>query len=193
VVSTVQLGSSATKRRQPRRRLPERELVRRCLAHDPEAWRALYVRHFGHVATMVERHAADADFDDLCQEIFLIVFRHLRTFRGEGRLRAWIERLAAREAIRSAKRVRSRAQGATSLRAARTRRAQGGEAGELRYVAELLDRLPVERRAALVAFELEGRPVEEIAETAGCAVNTVWTRIHRARSQLKELVREGNT
>ena len=45
----------------------------------------------------------------------------------------------------------------------------------------------------LVAFELEGRPVEEIASSAGCAVNTVWTRIHRARSQLKQLVLEGST
>ena len=40
---------------------------------------------------------------------------------------------------------------------------------------------------ALVLFELEGRSVDDIAAMCGCAVNTVWTRIHRARTQLEEL------
>lgn len=174
-------------------RVSERELVRRCLARDAQAWRALYVRHFGHVANTVQRHVTDADFDDLCQEIFLIVFRHLRSFRGEGRLRSWIERLAAREAIRAAKRVRSRWAMAERERTRPPPTDDKGdsEAGELHYLAELLGRLPEERRAALVLFELEGRPVEEIAERCGCAVNTVWTRIHRARAQLRLLAHEG--
>jgi RNA polymerase sigma-70 factor (ECF subfamily) len=177
-----------------RRGVSERELVRRCLARDKQAWRLLYDRYFARVAELVQRHAeAGAESDDLCQEIFLIVFRRLQSFRGEGRLRAWIQRVAAREAIRSAKRVRSsRAQGAASSHAlaagrAPARLAGGDEAAHRQYLGQLLRQLPSDRRRALMLFEIEGRPVEEIAELCGCAVNTVWTRIHRARAQLKQI------
>jgi RNA polymerase sigma-70 factor (ECF subfamily) len=164
----------------------ERELVGRCLAQDALAWRTLYDRHFGKVARLV--HAlgiADSEADDLCQEIFLIVYRHLRSFRGEARLGTWIHRLATREAIRYAKR-RSRAE-----RPALPRDWAENEAARRQYLAQLLAQLPPERRLALVLFEIEGRSVDEIAEACGCAVNTVWTRIHRARLQLEKLAREG--
>jgi RNA polymerase sigma-70 factor (ECF subfamily) len=172
-------------------RVPERELVRRCLARDKDAWRLLYDRYITQVAGLVQRHGgAEAEADDLCQEIFLIVFRHLASFRGEGRLRAWIERLAAREAIRSAKRLtmrRARGDWLTDLTGRPPPADSDSVAARRRYVSELLARLPPDRQRALVLFEIEGRPVGEIAALCGCAVNTVWTRIHRARAQLKEI------
>src|SRR5436190_23120952 len=59
----------------------ERELVRRCLNQDAAAWRALYDRHFGKVLRLVQALGlADTEADDLCQEIFLIIYRHLRSF-----------------------------------------------------------------------------------------------------------------
>jgi RNA polymerase sigma-70 factor (ECF subfamily) len=174
----------------------ERELVQRCLAQDGLAWRALYDQHFGKVARLCAALGiADSESDDLCQEIFLIVYRHLRSFRGEARLSTWIHRLATREAIRYAKRRRLRRAMAQLL--ARAERPQlprdwaENEAARRQYLSQLLGQLPPERRLALVLFEIEGRPVEEIAEVCGCAVNTVWTRIHRARTQLEAIAQEG--
>jgi RNA polymerase sigma-70 factor, ECF subfamily len=174
----------------------EQELVRRCLLRDPAAWRALYDRHFGKVARLV--HAlgiTDSEADDLSQEIFLIVYRHLGSFRGEARLATWIHRLATREAIRHAKRRRLKRALIDMWRRALSpplpRDWGENEAARRQYMNQLLSRLPPERRLALVLFEIEGRPVQEIAELCGCAVNTVWTRIHRARTQLEEMAREG--
>jgi RNA polymerase sigma-70 factor (ECF subfamily) len=174
----------------------ERELVRRCLAQDATAWRALYDRHFGKVMRLV--HAlgiADTEADDLCQEIFLIIYRHLRSFRGEARLGTWIHRLATREAIRHARRRRMRRALVNLL--SRGERLQlprdfaENQAARRQYLTQLLGQLPPERRLALVLFELEGRSVEDIAAMCGCAVNTVWTRIHRARTQLEKIAAEG--
>jgi RNA polymerase sigma-70 factor (ECF subfamily) len=173
----------------------ERDLVRRCLARDASAWRALYDQHFVKVARLV--HAlgiVDGEADDLCQEIFLIVYRHLRSFRGEARLGTWIHRLATREAFRHAKRRRARRSLLQLLaRAERPtvpRDWAENEAARRQYLNQLLSRLPPERRLALVLFEIEGRSVDEIAEVCGCAVNTVWTRIHRARVQLEKMAAE---
>ena len=174
----------------------EQALVRRCLERDAVAWRALYDRHFGKVARLV--HAlgiVDSDADDLLQEIFILVYRHLGTFRGEARLSTWIHRLATREAIRQAKRRRLRRALVDLWRRALIPPlprdwAENGVARR-QYMNQLLGRLPPERRLALVLFEIEGRPVHEIAELCGCAINTIWTRIHRARTQLEAMAREG--
>ena len=176
----------------------EQELVRRCLGSDPAAWRALYDRHFGKVARLVRALGiVDGEADDLCQEIFLIVYRHLNGFRGDARLSTWIHRLATREAIRYAKRRRMKRALLELLRRAEQpalpRDWSESQAARRQYLNQLLSRLPPERRLALVLFEIEGRPVEEIAEACGCAVNTVWTRIHRARTQLEQIAREGQS
>jgi RNA polymerase sigma-70 factor, ECF subfamily len=174
----------------------ELELVRRCLARDAAAWRTLYDRHFARVARLVRALGInDGESDEICQEVFLIVYRHLRSFRGESRLSTWIHRLATREAIRHAKRRRMKRAlldlFARSERPTLPRDWSENEAARRQYLNQLLARLSPERRLALVLFEIEGRPVEEIAEACGCAVNTVWTRIHRARTQLEEIAKEG--
>ena len=176
----------------------ERDLVRRCVAGDGPSWRALYDRHFVRVLRLV--HAlgiADGEADDLCQEIFVIVYRHLRSFRGEARLATWIHRLATREAFRHVKRRRMRRALLSLLSRERPpeppRDWAENEAARRQYLGQLLARLPPERRLALVLFEIDGKSVEEIAELCGCAVNTVWTRIHRARVQLEQIAKEGQS
>jgi len=175
----------------------ERQLVQRCLRQDALAWRALYDKHFGKVARLCAALGiADSECDDLCQEIFLIVYRHLRTFRGEARLGTWIHRLATREAFRHARRGRMRRALVALLAREQPpplpRDWAENEAARRQYLSQLLHRLPPERRLALVLFEIDGRTVEEIAEICGCAVNTVWTRIHRARVQLEKIAQEGH-
>jgi RNA polymerase sigma-70 factor (ECF subfamily) len=194
--SIVRTGSSSAPPSEEVAAAAERELVRRCLAHDALAWRALYDRHVSKVLRLV--HAlgiTDSEADDLCQEIFLIIYRHLRSFRGEARLGTWIHRLATREAFRHVKRRRMRRALAQLLAReqppAVPRDWAENQAARRQYLGQLLERLPPERRLALVLFEIDGRPVEEIADLCGCAVNTVWTRIHRARVQLAAFAQGG--
>jgi len=173
----------------------DRQLVERCLARDGAAWRSLYDAHHTRVARLIAALGiVDGEADDVCQEIFIIVYRHLKTFRGEARLSTWIHRLATRHALRFAKRRRLRRAVVDMLvRAAPPRLPNDwGEnaAARRQYLTQLLDRLPPERRLALVLSEIEGRTAEEIAAQCGCSVATVWTRVHRARVQLEALARE---
>src|SRR5450432_1573611 len=173
----------------------EREMVRRCVEGDTTAWRALYDRHFPDVERLVASLGiVDAEADDICQEIFVIIYKNLSRFRGEARLSTWIYRLTTREAIRFARRRRL-LRGLAEL-FARDRqsapRADWSEsvAGRRHDLRQLLDRLPPERRLALVLYEIEGVPVSEIARISDCAENTVWTRLHRARTELEKIARE---
>jgi len=173
----------------------EREMVRRCVEGDTTAWRALYDRHFPDVERLVASLGiVDAEADDICQEIFVIIYKNLSRFRGEARLSTWIYRLTTREAIRFARRRRL-LRGLAELFARDRQSApraewSEGEAGRRHYLRQLLDRLPPERRLALVLYEIEGVPVSEIARISDCAENTVWTRLHRARTELEKIARE---
>ena len=173
----------------------ERDMVRRCVEGDTTAWRTLYDRHFPDVERLVSSLGiVDAEADDICQEIFVIIYKNLARFRGEARLSTWIYRLATREAIRFARRRRL-VRGLTELFARDKREAapadwSESEAGRRHYLRQLLDRLPPERRLALVLYEIEGVPVSEIARISDCAENTVWTRLHRARTELEKLAKE---
>jgi RNA polymerase sigma-70 factor (ECF subfamily) len=173
----------------------EREMVRRCVEGDTTSWRALYDRHFPDVERLVASLGiTDSEADDICQEIFVIIYRNLARFRGEARLSTWIYRLATREAIRYARRRRLRRNLADLF--ARDRRVtlpadwSESEAGRRHYLRQLLERLTPERRLALVLYEIEGLPVNEIARISDCAENTVWTRLHRARTELEKIAKE---
>src|SRR5450432_1784105 len=173
----------------------EREMVRRCVEGDTTAWRTLYDRHFSDVERLVASLGIlDAEADDVCQEIFVIIYKNLARFRGEARLSTWIYRLATREAIRFAR--RRRLVRALADLFARDKRDtlpidwSESEAGRRHYLRQLLERLSPERRLALVLYEIEGVPVSEIARISDCAENTVWTRLHRARTELEKIARE---
>ena len=173
----------------------EREMVRRCVEGDTTAWRTLYDRHFPDVERLISSLGIlDSEADDICQEIFVIIYKNLARFRGEARLSTWIYRVATREAIRFARRRRL-VRGLTEIFVrdrsdAKPADWSESEAGRRHYLRQLLDKLPPERRLALVLYEIEGVPVSEIARISDCAENTVWTRLHRARTELEKLAKE---
>jgi len=80
--------------------LSDRTLVTRALSGSQRAWTRLVRRYeheiFNHAFRMTGSHA---DAHDLCQDIFLAVFRNLPSFRGEAKFRTWLYRIASNRSI----------------------------------------------------------------------------------------------
>lgn len=176
-------------------RVPDQDLVRWCLAGDPNGWRTLYDRHVSQVMRFVAALGVGAeDREDAVQDVFIAVYRSLGSFRGEAQLSTWIYRIAARHVNRLASRRRMREMLSHLLwRELKHQPAivdgyDGVErASELELLDTLLQKLSPKKRMALVLFEIEGLPVEEVAQIVGCPVNTVWSRLHHARAELGKL------
>lgn len=80
---------------------PEAELITGCLLHDRTAQRILYDRYKKAMYTLAYRITGDFDdANDVLQDAFLEVFRHLNQFRGDSTLGAWIKQIVVRKSTK---------------------------------------------------------------------------------------------
>jgi RNA polymerase sigma-70 factor (ECF subfamily) len=121
-----------------------------------------------------------ADGPDAAQETFIQVFRDLPSLREPARLRPWVRRIAAREAIRHAKKGRR-----TTPMEGNHMPAVMPSPAEIGDVRAVLERLAPEQRAILVLRDLEGWSEEEAAAQLEIAIGTAKSRLSRARSAFK--------
>jgi RNA polymerase sigma-70 factor (ECF subfamily) len=60
---------------------------------------------------------------------------------------------------------------------------------QLATLDRMLGKLPPKKRTVLVLFEIEGLSAKEISDVVGCPENTVWSRLHHARSEMVKAAR----
>ncbi len=133
---------------------------------------------------------ADAHLaEDVLQEVFLVAYRKLPSFRGESHLGGWLYRIAVRHAQRTRSRWKKWVLLPTMWEKAHVdNRVEASD--ELRAALEILGRLPVKQRAALVMHVVDEKSYEEIARVLECSIGNVGSLIHRAR---KVLLKESST
>jgi RNA polymerase sigma-70 factor (ECF subfamily) len=157
------------------------ELARRVAAGDAAAISALVRAHEAAVRRFL-RQLAGASGDDLAQETFLKAWRLAGRYRGEGRYRAWLMRIAWTtflEAQRAGRRREMREDSALPPQAP----AHPDLRIDLqRALAALNER---ERAAALLCFS-EGCSHGEAAEIMGVPLGTLKSIVARARAALVE-------
>jgi RNA polymerase sigma-70 factor (ECF subfamily) len=163
----------------------------------PVAFDEVYVAHAAMVMRWAQRLGGpQVDPEDVMQEVFVVVNRRLREFRGQAKLTTWLFRITERviKSSRRKQRLHSWLSGGTSELERHAGSATGPgpmELVERRQQAEqvyrILDRLPDRYRKVLVLFELEELSTEEIAGLLGTKIGTVRVLLHRARSRFVDL------
>jgi RNA polymerase sigma-70 factor, ECF subfamily len=150
---------------------------------------AVYRDWYGPVVRWARRLGGNAsDCEDLAQEVFVVVKRRLSAFDGEH-LAAWLYRIT-RGRVRDHRRLKwSQAVGGGLTPELLIEEGSGPlEALETKQRYAILERrwsrLNDDERAALMLLELQGCSGEEIALTLKVPLNTVWSRIRRARLKL---------
>ncbi|MBS2017080.1 MAG: sigma-70 family RNA polymerase sigma factor [Deltaproteobacteria bacterium] len=126
----------------------------------------------------------DADLDDVVQDVFVIVHRSLDRYEERSHLRAWLYRIAVREASRH--RRGRMPQATVPLEDLATTTSTGPEdhvrQREARADLErLLSVLDEERRTVFVLYEVEELSMEEVVEVVGCPLATGYSRLRSAR------------
>lgn len=177
------------------------ELVERCLAGDESAWEDLVRLHTKRVYSIAYRFTGnDTQAQDLTQDVFLRVFKSLKSFRaGEGSFQVWLARLTRNLLIDHYRRTKlERAtdsiedsvyviESKTAVESRTDSRVVGREASELLQGA--LQKLSPELRETVILRDIEELEYREIALALNVPEGTVKSRLNRGRAELARLLR----
>lgn len=190
----------------------EAALVAELKAGSERAFTQLIGQYHQPIYSVIARSLQDpADASDITQEVFLKVFRNIRSFHGEAGLRTWIYRIALHEASNQ-RRWWSRhkrqeitmetpcgghdadCEGEPLSLGATLADGHGSPFdhaahGETRARVEAaLGQVPEVFRTVVILREIEGFTYEEIAEILGVNLGTVKSRLTRGRAALREVL-----
>lgn len=171
-------------------------LVQRVQAGDKKAFNLLVSKYHRRVGRLLARMLKNQeDIDEVVQESFIKAYRAIASFRGDSAFYTWIYRIAINAAknllVQQGRRPSTpneliegedetfEHQHALSTIDTPESLIQTKQIGAA--VNEAIEALPEDLRAAILMREIEGLSYEEIAQSMGCPVGTVRSRIFRAR------------
>jgi RNA polymerase sigma-70 factor (ECF subfamily) len=179
-------------------------LVEQVRAGDKRAFGLLVEKYRRKIIRLISRMVRDPDeMEDVAQETFIKAYRALPQFRGEAAFYTWLYRIAVNTAknhlVSRRKDMPTVSEQAANDEDEPDDRLVAQDIGtpesELisKQVAiavnQAVDALPEELRQAITLREIEGLSYEEIAESMGCPIGTVRSRIFRAREAIAAKLR----
>jgi RNA polymerase sigma-70 factor (ECF subfamily) len=189
----------------------ESNLLARCRRGDAQAWDELFDRHYAPAGRFVAQLAQDftrEDCEEICQEVFLTVIKHLDTFQGQSQFQTWLFRIAANKArdYRQRQHAAKRGGGQTVLPLHGPEPEEGGYAidpphpgpgpdlalinsEKLGLVGQALERLGDPCREIVELRYFADLSYEEIATTLALNPKTVSSRLSKCLDKLEELAR----
>ena len=179
----------------------ESNLIARCLSGEQSAWEELVKSYTKLVYSICYRFTnRDNAAQDLTQEVFLRVFKSLRSFRaGEGSFVVWLTRLTRNLLVDHYRRTKQERvtdalddklailEEKTAQHARTDGLVAGREAGEVLQAA--LQKLSPELREAVILRDLQDMEYREIALALGVPEGTVKSRLNRGRAELARVLK----
>lgn len=179
------------------------ELLRLMSAGDEDAFTTLYRRRHGGVYRFaLQMSGSEAIAEDVTQEVFMVLMRDAQNYDpSRGSLAAYLYGIARNHVLRAFEKDRSfvalsdDAEDGDASNVHEGLIANDDPLGDLTR-GEMVERLrqavlalPAHYREVVVLCELHEMSYLETADALGCAVGTVRSRLHRARSMLVEKMR----
>src|SRR3954452_5504502 len=166
-------------------------LIRRAIAGDEGALRALWTRHAPHIDLVVRRLVGgDAELAaDIAQEVWIQIFRALPSYRGDSQFSTWAHRIAVNRTLNALRRTKR-------LAAIETTVEEDSAAVEMdterSFIAASIDaaaaKLSPGARAVFVLHDVEGYTHEEIAQELGITSGGSKSQLFKARAKLRKLL-----
>ena len=177
----------------------ENDLIKRCQSGDQQAMEQIvrqYQNQVYNIAYGMLRNSEDAQ--DIMQEVFLRVWDKIRQFQFKSRFSTWLYRIVKNLSINEKNRQRRRQTSPMEMDDSQAwvpidtmtpeKEALLVEKQELMKVA--LAQLKKDYRMILVLREMETLSYEELSKVLGCSLGRVKSRLHEARMELRNILKQ---
>ena len=202
------VGNAGAAIREQLRTQDDSAVVSAFLNGEERAFQELVERYQTRLLNFIFRTIGDRErAEDLVQEVFIRVYRHIHRFDRSKKFSTWVYTIASNLAKNE---LRNRSRNPlvlfqTMKGAAREdddrplqfedTTARPDDLFRKRHLRELVEetvaQLPDHHRQVFVLRELEGKSYEEIAEITDCNLGTVKSRLNRARNAFAEIIEPG--
>ncbi|MER5809369.1 sigma-70 family RNA polymerase sigma factor [Streptomyces sp. NPDC002033] len=187
---------------------PGATLVAAAQRGDAEALTALVYGSYPHVQRFARTLCATPqDAEDAAQEALIILYRKIGMLRASGALASWMFRIVRNECLRRTRALLPRGTAAAQGRHEPPDAYEAYEAGgtarsaeedvllrlEAERVGAAVAALPADQRQVLVMRDIQGLPGRTVADRLGLSTAAMKSRLHRARSAVREALREEPT
>lgn len=165
---------------------PDARLVKAAQLGDVESITALVSGSFPHVHRFARSLCATPqDAEDAAQEALIILYRKIGTLRASAALASWMFRIVRHECLRRSGwmlRQRELVDGVPARSAEDDVLARL----EVERLAAAIAALPVDQRQVLIMRDVQGQPGMMVAKTLGLSTAAMKSRLHRARSAIRD-------
>ena len=180
------------------------DLVKRTKLGDRNAFDMLVVKHRSKLACVISRYLKlPQQIEDVVQEAFIKAYCGIMSFREESKFSTWLHRIGVNASLSFLEsesrriplyqpRIREDADETIVPEIVNDENPERFLVTQqtVESVSRALKKLPEELRTAITLREIDGLSYEEIANTMGCPIGTVRSRIFRARQSMSVLMRE---
>ncbi len=130
------------------------------------------------------------DAQDILQDVLLLIFRKLHTFRGDASIKTWVFRIASNRSIDFIRQSRRRPAEELSenISSKESPLIFTQRQAEIDVLNLALNQLPAEQRQVVVLKEINGLTFREIAEILQIPENTAKTRMYTSLKKLREIL-----
>lgn len=170
----------------------EAELIALIAGGDRDAFQALYRMYFGRLARFLERMVRNGPLiEEIVNDTMLVVWQKANTFDHSCKVSTWVFAIAYRQGLKAVNMRDEPVESNFELEAGDMRQEPEQAIAQQQLqqgVDEALKALSLEHRVVVTLTYYHDMGYQEIAETMGCPVNTVKTRMFHARQRLKVLL-----
>lgn len=170
----------------------DEKLIEKALGGSQSCWVSLVKRYEGLVYNYCLRMTFNSsDAMDLMQEVFLAVYRNLPSYRGDGKFKGWMMRIAAnkttdfirgkyRNPLHQADEVIE-----NDFHSNHSPQSEYEQDSKNKQIIKMLASLPEEQKIVVELKFFQNFTFEEISQQTGVAISTIKTRLYAALQKLK--------
>ncbi|HET7585030.1 MAG TPA: sigma-70 family RNA polymerase sigma factor [Gemmatimonadaceae bacterium] len=164
--------------------------IRRAIEGDERAMRQLWSQYSPHIDAVILRLAGDRDLAaDIAQDVWMQIFRSLKSFRGDAQFSTWAHRIAVNRTLNALRRVRRLAKLEVDIVEDAAAVEMDAERGMLaESIAEAAAQLPAGARTVFLLHDVEGYTHEDIGRALGITAGASKSQLFKARAKLRRLL-----